>query len=81
MQDGMGMGMSMGFPMMFMMGAIFGVVGIVAFWRISAKAGFPGWYPFAVVIPMVNLLFILFLAFAEWPIERTRSMSQPSSGA
>ncbi len=36
---------------------------------LMAKAGFPGWYGVAVVIPMLNLLLVLFLAFAEWPLE------------
>ncbi len=32
-----------------------------------------------VVIPMVNLLLVLFLALAEWPLERKLSGSRPSS--
>ena len=69
----------MGFPMMIVMGLIVGIVAVVAFWRICAKAGFPGWYGVAVVIPMVNVLFVLFLAFAEWPLERKLSGSRTSS--
>lgn len=36
-------------------------------WRICAKAGFPGWYSLAVLIPILNLLFLYYLAFASWP--------------
>ncbi len=71
--------MMMGSPMMIVMGLIVGLVAVVAFWRICEKAGFPGWYGVAVVIPMVNVLFVLFLAFAEWPLERKLSGSRPSS--
>ncbi len=73
MQDGMNM------PMMIVMCLIVGTVAVVAFWRICAKAGFPGWYGVGVVIPMVNILLVLYLAFAEWPLERKLSGSHPSS--
>ncbi len=71
--------MMMGSPMIIVMCLIVGILAVVAFWRICAKAGFPGWYGVAVVIPMVNVLFVLFLAFAEWPLERELSGSRPSS--
>ena len=46
---------------------------------LMAMAGSPGWYGVAVVIPMLNLLLVLFLAFAEWLLERELSGSRPSS--
>ncbi len=69
-----------GSPMIIVMCLIVGILAVVAYWRICEKAGFPGWYGVAVVIPMVNVLFVLFLAFAEWPLERKLSGSRPSSG-
>ena len=77
--DSMRYDMTMGSPMIIVMCLIVGILAVVAFWRICAKAGVPGWYGVAVVIPMVNVLFVLFLAFAEWPLERELSGSRPSS--
>ncbi len=71
--------MIIGSPSIVVMGLIVCIVAIVAFWRICEKAGFPGWYGVGVVIPMVNVLLVLFLAFAEWPLERKLSGSRPSS--
>ena len=72
-------GMMMGSPMKIVMRLIVGIVVVVAFWRIRARAGFSDRYGIAVVIPMVNLLLALFLAFAEWPLERKLSGSRVSS--
>lgn len=51
------------------------VVGIIVLsllpaWRICSKAGYPGVLSLCLCIPLVNLFFILFFAFSEWPIER-----------
>ncbi len=72
--------MIMGSPSMIVMGLLVCIIAVVAFWRICEKAGFPGWYGVAVVIPIVNILLVLFLAFAEWPLERKLTGSRPSSG-
>jgi len=40
---------------------------VFPFWKISTKAGFPGWFSLAMVIPGLNMLFPFFLAFADWP--------------
>ncbi len=66
-------------PSIIVMCLIVGIVAVIAFWRICAKAGFPGWYGVGAVIPLVNILLVLYLAFAEWPLERKLSGSQPSS--
>ncbi|QDT26768.1 hypothetical protein Enr10x_20780 [Gimesia panareensis] len=56
------------------------VLGVVPFWMICSKAGFPGWLSLVMFIPMLNLFLLFFLAFAEWPAlkakeERERSES------
>lgn len=46
------------------------VVLVWPFWRICARAGFPGWLGVLVVVPVANLVLLYFLAFAEWPALR-----------
>ena len=43
------------------------VVTVVPFWMICTKAGFPGWYSLAVLLPVLNVVLLFYLAFAEWP--------------
>jgi len=53
--------------------AFIGVVLIWPYWRIFAKAGFPGWYALSALVPLVNLIVFLYLAFAEWPVCKARA--------
>lgn len=43
---------------------------VIPFWMICSKAGFPGWISLAVLIPVLNIVLLFFLAFAEWPALR-----------
>ena len=45
-------------------------------WRICTKAGFPGPLGLMSVIPVLNLVLLFFLAFAEWPSLRHRKPQQ-----
>ena len=47
------------------------VLVVVPFWRICRKAGFSGWLSLLVLLPVINLVFLYVLAFAEWPAQRT----------
>src|SRR6266487_4681775 len=56
-------------------GLIAGIIGIVSivfavivWWRIFSKAGYNGALSLLMFIPIANLVMILILAFAEWPI-------------
>lgn len=53
-----------------LMMVLFFVVAVLPFWMISTKAGFPGWISLAILIPVLNLIFLFFLAFADWPALR-----------
>jgi hypothetical protein len=40
------------------------------FWKIFTKAGFSGWLSLTQIIPIVNLLVLFYVAFAQWPMHR-----------
>ena len=43
---------------------------IVAYWKIWSKAGFNGAWSLLMLVPLVNLIAFLYLAFADWPIHK-----------
>ena len=43
------------------------VVVVTPVWRICQRTGYPGWMGVLILIPVVNLLLLYFLAFADWP--------------
>jgi len=44
---------------------------VIPLWRICARLGFPPWISLAALVPLANVLLLYFLAFAEWPMEKT----------
>jgi hypothetical protein len=42
-------------------------IAVVPFWRICSRVGHSPWLSLLIVVPLVNLIFIYWLAFAEWP--------------
>ncbi len=46
-----------------------GVLAVVPFWKICLKVGYPGPLSLLVLVPLLNILFIYYLAFVEWPLE------------
>ena len=49
------------------------VLMIFAWYHVIIKMGFPNWYFVLFLIPFVGPFMFLYLAFAEWPIERDLS--------
>ncbi len=45
---------------------------VLPFWRICTKAGYSDWLSLLVLIPAVNVVFVYFLGFSEWPSLRRR---------
>ncbi len=40
---------------------------LIPYWRIFRKAGFPPALSLLMILPLVNVVMIYYLAFAEWP--------------
>ena len=51
-------------------GIFFGITVVLPYWKVFSKAGFSGWLSLTQCVPLLNLVVIFYLAFAEWPIER-----------
>ena len=43
---------------------------IVPFWKIFERVGHSPSFSILMVVPLVNLFFLYYLAFSEWPIFR-----------
>ena len=41
---------------------------LVPYWRIFSKAGFSGWLSLLMVIPLINIVILYYVAFANWKI-------------
>jgi hypothetical protein len=41
---------------------------LIPYWRIFRKAGYPPALSLLMILPLVNVVMIYYLAFAEWPI-------------
>jgi hypothetical protein len=47
------------------------VVAMFPFWFIVSKAGYPKWISLLMLVPLVNVIFLYFLAFAKWPSQES----------
>jgi hypothetical protein len=52
---------------------------VLPFWRISQKAGYSGWLGLLIAVPLLNVIFLYFLAFADWPNARPESADKTAS--
>ena len=43
------------------------IIVIIPFWRLCQRAGYSPWLSLLMALPLVNLIFLYFLAFSEWP--------------
>jgi hypothetical protein len=54
---------------LFVLGCLFFFAGYM-WWRIIQKTGYHGALGLLFLIPLVNIVFIIVLAFKEWPIQK-----------
>ena len=47
--------------------ALLAIIIVVPFWRITEKAGYSGWLALLILVPGVNLIYVYFLGFSNWP--------------
>lgn len=49
---------------------LLGVIIMFPFWKICYKARFSRWLSILMIIPLVNLVILYYIAFAEWPSQK-----------
>ncbi len=49
------------------------IIVVLPHWKIFGKAGFSPWLSLLMLVPVVSLVLLYFLAFAEWPSLRGRT--------
>jgi hypothetical protein len=54
---------------------------IVVYCKIFAKAGFPWALGLLQLLPAVNLVMLIYLAFADWPVQRELRQLKQYAGA
>jgi hypothetical protein len=52
------------------LGVAFAAIMIVPYWKIYTRTGQSGALALLQLVPLVNIVMLYVLAFAEWPIER-----------
>jgi hypothetical protein len=46
------------------------IIAIIPFWRICDRVGLSPWLSLLLLIPLANIIFVYYVAFAEWPSRR-----------
>jgi len=46
------------------------IIAIIPFWRICKRVGYTPWLSLLMAVPLVNVIFIYFLAFSDWPSQK-----------
>ncbi len=53
---------------------------VLVWWRIFSKAGYSGALGLLILIPVVNLIAVCVLAFAQWPLEQEVKRLRAATG-
>lgn len=62
-------------------GLVFAIISLIAAICILKKAGFSGWLVLLYFIPIVNVIFYLYFAFAKWPVQKRLEAAQAGAAA
>lgn len=54
-------------PVILILIFVFAILVVLPYWKIFGKAGFSPWISVLMLIPVVNIVLLYFLAFADWP--------------
>ncbi len=46
---------------------------VIALWKICSKAGFNGALSLLMLLPIANMVLLLYIAFAEWPALKNKN--------
>jgi hypothetical protein len=57
------------------------ILHLIVFCMIYSRAGYPWAMGFLMLIPVVNIIMMLILAFSEWPIQKQLKMLQQQMGS
>jgi hypothetical protein len=68
---GMGIG-PLEMVVIFFGGIVSVLVQVIPFWKICTRTGFPGPLALLMILPIVNIIFPFYIAFAAWPALRER---------
>jgi hypothetical protein len=53
------------------------LVRLVIWWKICSKAGYSGWLALLILVPFVNIILPLAVAFMDWPVlKELRALKQ-----
>ncbi len=58
------------FEVILLLGMVCIFIFIFPFWKICKKMGYPGITCLLLYVPIVGIIFIFYLAFTTWPIEK-----------
>jgi hypothetical protein len=72
---------SIGLPELLLLASVFVCICLVPFWKIFEKAGYPGVMGLLMLVPFVNFVVLLFLAFSDWPVLRQLRAAQERRAA
>ena len=71
-----------GFPGFWGFGWIAALIAVIPFWKICTRIGHSPWLSLLVIVPLANLIFLYWLAFSQWPIQRGGGgFAPPAAGA